>query len=180
MAFLLHHLLSESAARHPDATAVSFEGQTITYARLEKEANKLAHELLRLGVEKGDRVGIHMKRGIGSIIAACGILKAGVAYVPIDPLSLNAAQPIVTKCRCVLVRFGRGFARGPGVSSRSPLESIVVIDDADGLAGAPARLGLSTGRTSQRGLAGAPRRQRHRLRTWPTSSSPRVRQEAQR
>jgi amino acid adenylation domain-containing protein len=145
MAFLLHQLLSESAARHPDGVAVMFEGQTLTYARLERESNRLAHQLLSLGVAKGDRVGIHMRRGIESILAAHGILKSGAAYVPIDPLSPPSRLGyIVGKCgmrvlvtlREKLPNVEQAFA-----SKDSPLESIVVID---GVEGAKPRDGGST------------------------------------
>jgi amino acid adenylation domain-containing protein len=136
MAFLLQDLLSESVARHPDATAVSFEGQTITFAGLETEANRLAHKLLRLGVNRGDRVGINMKRGIDSIIAACGILKVGAAYVPIDPLSPPVRlNHIVTKCGMrVLVSLRERLLHVDQAwpSGESPLESIVVMDGAEG------------------------------------------------
>jgi amino acid adenylation domain-containing protein len=99
MAFLLHQLVTEGAARYPDREAIIFRDATITYAELEMETNKLAHELIALGIEKGARVGIHMNRGINSIIAACSILKAGGTYVPIDPMSPQGRlEYIIEKC----------------------------------------------------------------------------------
>jgi amino acid adenylation domain-containing protein len=87
MAFLLHQLLSESAEKYPDKEAIVFRDRSITYGELERETNKLAHTLSGMGVDKGDRVGIHMNRCIDSIVAAFGILKAGATYVPLDPMS---------------------------------------------------------------------------------------------
>jgi acyl-CoA synthetase (AMP-forming)/AMP-acid ligase II len=67
---------------------------------LERESNKLAHTLVNLGIEKGDRIGLYFDRGIESIIAACGVLKAGASYVPIDPMSpLRRFSYIVEKCQ---------------------------------------------------------------------------------
>ena len=97
MAFLLHQLLSESASQHPDSPAVLFEEDMITYGELEKETNRLAHELLKRGITKNSRVGIYLNRGIFSVIAACAVLKSGAVYVPIDPLApLGRIQYIIT------------------------------------------------------------------------------------
>lgn len=134
MAFLLHQLLSESASRFPDNQALVFEGQTITYSVLERQTNKLACELLRRGISKGARVGIHMNRGIPSIIAACAILKTGAAYVPIDPLApLGRIQYIITKCSITtLVTFEKRLAIiAQAFPETSPLENILIMDDAD-------------------------------------------------
>lgn len=99
MPFLLHQLLSDSAARYPNKDAIIFSDQTITYAKLEEESNKLAHELVRLGVKRGSRVGIYMKRGINPIVAAFAIMKMGGTYVPIDPMSPpRRLKYIVRKC----------------------------------------------------------------------------------
>jgi len=87
MAFLLHQLLAEQAARRPEAPALLCGEDSLTFGQLEAEAGALAAELHRRGVRKGARVGLHMKRGIDAIVAACGILKTGAAYVPIDPSS---------------------------------------------------------------------------------------------
>ena len=99
MVYLLHQLLSESAAKYPDKEALAFKDQTITYAELERETNKLAHSLLENGIERGARVGIHMNRGINSITGALGILKAGATYVPIDPsCPLSRLSYIINRC----------------------------------------------------------------------------------
>jgi amino acid adenylation domain-containing protein len=86
MIYLLHQLLSESAAKYPDNEAIVFKDERMTYAELERESNKLAHSLLEIGIERGERVGIYMDRCIASIVGAFGVLKAGATYVPIDPL----------------------------------------------------------------------------------------------
>jgi amino acid adenylation domain-containing protein len=131
MAFLLHHLLSGSAAQFPGREAIIFQDRTITYAELERETNKVAHELIALGVEKGARVGLYMNRSIDSIIAALGILKAGATYVPMDPTSpAGRLNYIIAKCgiktlftfRDRLIHLAQAFP------ADSPLENIIVMD----------------------------------------------------
>ncbi|WP_426454579.1 amino acid adenylation domain-containing protein [Paenibacillus sp. S-38] len=81
----LHGLFEEQAARTPDHAAVRHGGRTLTYARLEAEANRLARHLARQGVRSGDHVALVAGRGAGMITGMLAILKAGAAYVPVDP-----------------------------------------------------------------------------------------------
>ncbi|MBJ7312355.1 non-ribosomal peptide synthase/polyketide synthase [Rugamonas sp. CCM 8940] len=82
---LMHRLFEAQAARTPDAPAVSCAGQTLSYAQLNRRANQLAHHLLALGLAPDDRVAICMQRGVSMIVALMAVLKAGAAYVPLDP-----------------------------------------------------------------------------------------------
>jgi amino acid adenylation domain-containing protein len=100
MGFLLNHLLSENGVKYPDKEAIIFKDQTITYAELEDESNKLAHYFSTIGVEKGERIGIYMNRSILSIVGVFGILKAGGTYVPVDPMCPpNRLSYIIGKCK---------------------------------------------------------------------------------
>ncbi len=81
----LHELFSEQAARTPDAIAVTSGGQRITYGELDRWTNQLARELADLGVTPGSLVGICVERGVELVSALLGVLKAGAAYVPIEP-----------------------------------------------------------------------------------------------
>jgi amino acid adenylation domain-containing protein len=85
--FLLPQLLDEMAQRHPGRQAVSFSGQSLTYEELARRSGSLAHWLIKQGVRKGDRVGIYTEKSLEAVIAIYGIMKAGAAYVPIDPLA---------------------------------------------------------------------------------------------
>jgi len=85
MAYLLHRLLTEAAARHPQRPAVASEGCLLTYQELDRLGNKVARALLRLGVAPGDRVGILAPKSAAAVIAVYGTLKAGACYVPLDP-----------------------------------------------------------------------------------------------
>lgn len=85
--FRLPHLLDEAAERHPGGQALSFSGQSLTYEELAQRAASLAQVLTQQGVSKGDRVGIYMEKSLDTVVAIYGIMKAGAAYVPIDPLA---------------------------------------------------------------------------------------------
>ncbi|WP_447739004.1 non-ribosomal peptide synthase/polyketide synthase [Pseudomonas laurentiana] len=78
-------MIEAQVARSPDATAVLFAEQTLSYAELNRRANQLAHRLRELGVGPDVLVGILMSRSLEMVIGLLGILKAGGAYVPFDP-----------------------------------------------------------------------------------------------
>lgn len=81
----IHELFEEQAALTPDAVAVVFEKQQLTYQELNQRANQLAHYLQKLGVKPETLVGICIERSLEMIVGIFGILKAGGAYIPIDP-----------------------------------------------------------------------------------------------
>jgi non-ribosomal peptide synthetase component F/thioesterase domain-containing protein/acyl carrier protein len=70
--------------RTPDAIAVEFKDEHLTYRELDERANQLAHYLQTLGVQLGDRVGLSLDRSVDRIVALLGILKAGGTYVPFE------------------------------------------------------------------------------------------------
>ncbi|MGZ4134728.1 MAG: amino acid adenylation domain-containing protein, partial [Tumebacillaceae bacterium] len=80
----LHQMFEAHAVRTPDAVAVAFGDQQMTYGELNCRANQLAHRLQRMGVGVDVLVGICMERSVEMIVAVFGILKAGGAYVPLD------------------------------------------------------------------------------------------------
>ncbi|MEO8380765.1 MAG: amino acid adenylation domain-containing protein, partial [Acidobacteriota bacterium] len=82
---LIHELFEQQGAGKPDAVAVVFEDQSLSYGELNARANQLAHELIDRGVQPDDRVAICAERGLEMVIGLLGILKAGGAYVPLDP-----------------------------------------------------------------------------------------------
>ncbi|MFN5969836.1 MAG: non-ribosomal peptide synthase/polyketide synthase [Microcystis sp.] len=81
----IHHLFEEQAARTPAAVAVVFEGQELTYQELNIQANQLAHYLQSLGVNSEVLVGIYLERSLLVIVGLLAVLKAGGAYIPLDP-----------------------------------------------------------------------------------------------
>lgn len=82
---LIHSLFEAQAARTPEAVALIFEERQLTYRALNRHANRLARHLQTLGVGPETMVGLAMDRSIEQIVALLGILKAGAAYVPLDP-----------------------------------------------------------------------------------------------
>jgi amino acid adenylation domain-containing protein len=86
---LLHELFVEQAARSPDAVAVTFEEQRLTYAELDARANRLANLLQAHGVgghaQSETRVALCLERSLDLVVAVLAVLKAGGAYVPLDP-----------------------------------------------------------------------------------------------
>ncbi|HWS83041.1 MAG TPA: amino acid adenylation domain-containing protein, partial [Ktedonobacteraceae bacterium] len=81
----IHQLFEAQVERSPEAVAVVFEGEQMTYQELNRRANQLAHHLQHLGVGPEVLVGICVERSLDMIVGLLGILKAGGAYVPLDP-----------------------------------------------------------------------------------------------
>ena len=82
----LHDLLARSAARHAERVAVREpDGRAITYRELAALSDRVRDRLAAMGVGRGDRVGLHVHKSIDAVAAIFGILKAGAAYVPVDP-----------------------------------------------------------------------------------------------
>ena len=81
----IHHLFAEQALVRKDAPALTFAGQTLSYAELDSRANRLAWALRERGVRPQVRVGLALARSLDMVVGLLAILKAGGAYVPLDP-----------------------------------------------------------------------------------------------
>ncbi len=100
---LLHRLIEDQVRRTPESPAVAFEGQTLTYAELNRRADALAARLVDLGVGPDALVALLLPRSLETIVGIVGILKAGGAYLPIDAghpaarinFVLEDARPVV-------------------------------------------------------------------------------------
>ncbi|WP_157197805.1 amino acid adenylation domain-containing protein, partial [Methylomonas koyamae] len=82
---LIHELISQRAAMQPEAIALGFGAQTMSYGELESRANRLAHYLIGLGVGPETPVGIAIERSFELVVGLLAVVKAGGAYVPLDP-----------------------------------------------------------------------------------------------
>ena len=82
---MIHQLFEAQAAAQPDAPALAFDDLTLTYGQLNRRANQLAHHLLGLGAQPDQRLAICVPRGIDMVVCMLAVLKAGCAYVPLDP-----------------------------------------------------------------------------------------------
>jgi amino acid adenylation domain-containing protein len=81
----IHQLFEAQARRTPDAVAVTFGAESLTYAALDARSNQLAHHLRGLGVGPEVKVGLCLERGLEMMACILGVMKAGGAYVPVDP-----------------------------------------------------------------------------------------------
>lgn len=99
MAYLLTHLLSDSAQLFPEAVALRCHTRTLTYSRLDDSSSRLSGLLRSQGVRRGDRVGILLPKGPEQMIAVFGVLKSGAAYVPLDPFwPIRRVREIASDC----------------------------------------------------------------------------------
>ncbi|MCG1040810.1 MULTISPECIES: non-ribosomal peptide synthetase [Burkholderiaceae] len=81
----VHQLFEAQVERTPEAPALVYEEQTLSYAELNTQANRLAHRLIELGVKPDARVAVCVQRSPALVVGLLAILKAGGAYVPLDP-----------------------------------------------------------------------------------------------
>ncbi|BAY26129.1 amino acid adenylation domain protein [Calothrix sp. NIES-2100] len=81
----IHQLVEFQVSQTPDAVAVIFQNEQLTYQELNQRANQLAHYLRNLGVKPETLVGVCIERSLEMVVALLGILKAGGAYIPLDP-----------------------------------------------------------------------------------------------
>jgi amino acid adenylation domain-containing protein len=114
----VHEIFEAQVERTPEAVAVAFEGEEVTYAELNARANRLAHHLRDMGVEPGKRIGILLPRSIELVVAELAILKSGAAYVPLDaahPVGRTAFMMVDSGSGIVLSRVSGAFPSLPGV-----------------------------------------------------------------
>ncbi|WP_373690630.1 amino acid adenylation domain-containing protein [Desmonostoc muscorum] len=141
----IHQLFEEQAARTPDAVAVEFENQQLTYQQLNSRANQLAHYLKSLRVSADVLVGICVERSIEMVVGLLGILKAGGAYVPIDPnypqerirfmLQDCGARVLLTHSQ---LNLGAGdWGSGTGNKETFPQSPLILYLDRDNFANQP-------------------------------------------
>ena len=122
----LHELIEAQVERTPDAVAVVFEDERLTYREVNRRANRLAHRLRKLGVGPEVIVGVFAERSVEMVVGLVATLKAGGAYLPLDPsypaerlsFMLSDAQPIIVLvqtqpgCKVAAVCRRSRFPRG--------------------------------------------------------------------
>jgi non-ribosomal peptide synthetase component F len=99
----IHELFEATVELTPEAVAVVFEGEQLTYRELNARANQVAHYLQTLGVGPEVLVGICVERSLEMIVGLLGILKAGGAYVPLDPAYPGERLAFMLEDSCVPV-----------------------------------------------------------------------------
>ncbi|MER7417341.1 amino acid adenylation domain-containing protein [Micromonospora peucetia] len=128
----LHELVEEQVRRTPDAIAVVSDERTVRYAELDREANRLAHRLRAAGVDAESVVGVCLHRGVDLVVALLGVLKAGGAYLPVDPdQPADRIRYLLTDSKATTVVTGPGVDHGPlAAATGAPIR---VDDDHRGL-----------------------------------------------
>lgn len=80
----LHHLFENHARQTPNAPAVVFQSESVSYAEIDRQANVLANRLISKGIQPNDRIGLLTERSVEMVVGIIGILKSGAAYIPFD------------------------------------------------------------------------------------------------
>jgi len=107
---VLHRIFESSADRFPERPAVCFGRQRLTYAELDARANRLSHHLRAVGVRRGALVGLLLERSAEVYVAILAVLKAGAAYVPLDPdYPAERVAGILADCRAAAVVTAAGL-----------------------------------------------------------------------
>lgn len=128
----LDQLVSAAALRSPAAPAVRAVDAALDYAALDAAATRIAHHLAALGVRPGDRVALWAPKSVGVVAAVVGIMRAGAAYLPIDPAApLERARFIIEHCQARVLLTGGGPLAALGralPAERPPVEVVASID----------------------------------------------------
>jgi acyl-CoA ligase (AMP-forming) (exosortase A-associated) len=134
MTELLPDLIAVSARRLPVAPALRIGNSTLDYATLDNRVTDVAHGLVRLGLERGERVAIYLEKRFETVLAAFGAARAGGVFVPINPL-LRPKQVghILNDCtvRILVTSSARLATLEETLGECSALKTVVLVDDAE-------------------------------------------------
>ncbi|WEX10488.1 non-ribosomal peptide synthetase [Chelativorans sp. AA-79] len=126
----VHDQVSEQAAARPNAVAVGFGQERLTYAELDRLSSALASELAAFGVAKGDIVGLFLPRSLKTVVAMLATLKAGAAYAPFDPAYPEELLGYMIGESAPKVMFVDGTSRAKIAALRGTGDGIVDLDAA--------------------------------------------------
>ena len=108
---VIHELFEEQVEKTPDAVALIFEDQSLSYQELNRRSNQQAHYLRKIGISPDILVGICLERSVEMLIGILAILKAGGAYVPLDPLCpIERLRLIAQEAKMPLILTQQRFA----------------------------------------------------------------------
>jgi amino acid adenylation domain-containing protein len=136
MLYVLPQAVDNAASQSPDKEAIRYSGKGLTYEELSLRSSKLARVLNEQGVRRGDRVGIFMNKSLEAVVSLYGIMKAGAAYVPLDPFAPPARLSFVIKdcgIRCLISKADKLAALQQILAADTELECILGVDEADEL-----------------------------------------------
>jgi amino acid adenylation domain-containing protein len=140
----IHEYLTRSAARTPEAIAIEeLDGRSLTYGELDRLTDRFASALRHAGVMRGDRVGFCLPKSADAIAAIYGILKAGAAYVPVDPNAPASRNAFILRdcaVRALLVDQAHLDALTAELEATGPLPELFLLPSVGGGAGLEAAL----------------------------------------
>jgi amino acid adenylation domain-containing protein len=137
MRFTLFQAVDQAAEDYPEAEAIRFSGQSLSYEELSRHSSRMANVLMEQGVRRGERVGIFMNKSLESAVAIYGIMKAGGAYVPLDPFAPpSRIGYVIRDCgiRHLITKPAKMEAVKQILAEGSPLEHLIGIGDQTDLA----------------------------------------------
>ncbi len=132
MTGVLSDLVGAAARRAPDAVAVIDGERTVTYGALDALVSTVSDRLRSIGVGRGDRVGLLLDKSVEAVAAVHGVLRAGAAYVPLDPAAPPARLAVIAEdCGlATLVGDAAGAARWTALADAAPIvRTVVLVDD---------------------------------------------------
>lgn len=138
----LHSLLKSTARKYPNQKAVVFRGNSLTYAELDELTDKLSDILRQRDVRRGDRVAIYVNKSLATIVSIYGTLKAGAAYVPLDPGAPAPRLEYIIRnsgVETLLTSSKKAKDVDKMLHKDSPLKTVVMVD-IDGPPSGPAPL----------------------------------------
>ena len=132
MTYLLWHDLTKSARNCPDRPAVAWRGRVLTYQQLEEQSTRLAAFLQRQGIGPRTRVGLYLPKCPESIVSMLAVLKAGAAYVPVDPHAPPArASFVLADCdvKGIITTTGQLQGLREHAKQLDHVETIILVDE---------------------------------------------------
>lgn len=127
----IHHAFEDHAKNQPQAIAVQHGDESISYADLDKKANRLARRLRQLGVKPGSRACLLVQRSIAMVVGILAVLKAGGAYVPLDGgiVTDSTLEHVLHDSEAAVVLVLRAYARRIPGDMSLVLEDVIKEDD---------------------------------------------------
>lgn len=123
----IHQLFEQQVAATPSACAVRCGERSLTFSELDERANRLANRLQAIGVRPGSLVGIYLERSLDLVVALLGVLKAGAAYVPLDPTYPSVLLSfMLADCRADILLTQEHLAQSVDTKAK-----VICLDDPD-------------------------------------------------
>ncbi|HEY9157362.1 amino acid adenylation domain-containing protein [Candidatus Binatus sp.] len=128
----LPSFLTATASRHGARPALIMDDRVLTYAELDASANRVANSLIRHGVHAGDRVALWMPKSLEAIISIWGVLKAGAAFVPVDPAAPVARLATIARdceIRALVTAMDRADDLQQAFGASAPMRAVLYAGD---------------------------------------------------